>query len=154
MVFLRRTWSGRRGAEVTREARLMEKTKTTILKLFMTSTKSSYFGKSLAERQSLHWKHFEAWMPLDIRFVPIVLQDCVSKISSISNQQKTDREPFEYWCGDEWFWDSAVVPWTAVPVMPLVVKLWLILMPTDTTWLLQRSGLQRFGCSALFGEWH
>ena len=47
MVFLR-TWSGRRGAEVTREARLTEKTKTTILKLFMTSTKSSYFGKSLA----------------------------------------------------------------------------------------------------------
>ena len=59
MVFLC-TWSGRRGAEVTREARLAKKTKTIILKLFMTSTKSSYFGKSLAERQSLHWKHFEA----------------------------------------------------------------------------------------------
>ena len=121
MVFLR-TWSGRRGAEVTREARLTKKTKTIILKLFMTSTKSSYFGKSLAERQSLHWKHFEAWMPLDIRFVPIVLQDFVSKISSISSQQKTDREQsllntdavtngFERWCLEQrcrwcrWWWN-------------------------------------------------
>ena len=154
MFFLRRTWSGRRGAELTREARLTEKTKTIILKLFMKSTKSSYFGKSLAERQSLHWKHFEAWMPLDIRFVPIVLQDFVSKVSSISNQQKTDREQSLLNTDAVTNGFGAQRWWTVVPVMPMVVKLWLTLMPTDTTWVLQSSWLQRFACCALFGEWH
>ena len=65
-------------------------------------------------------------------------------------EDRQRAEPFEYWCGDEWFW--ALVPWTVVPVMPMVVKLWLTLMPTDTTWVLQSSSIALYYISLLIGS--
>ena len=90
-------------------------------------------------------------MPLDIRFVPIVLQFFVSKISSISNHQKTDREQslLNTEAVTNGFGAGALNSGAGDADGGETVT-----HTRDTTWVLQSSGLQLFGCCTLFGEWH